>query len=78
MVTTGALGSTRFANWAPTWSVADRPEGPYLHREVVLEGFGDPQPERWDAVNAHNPCVTRMLDPQVGRERYLAEMINKE
>jgi hypothetical protein len=56
-------------------AVADRPEGPYLHQEVVLEGFGDPQPERWDAVNAHNPCITRMLDPQAGRERYFLYFI---
>ncbi len=51
-------------------STATAPEGPYRHREVVLKGFGKPQPERWDASNAHNPHVTRMKDPVSGRYRY--------
>ena len=51
-------------------AVADTPEGPYQHVVVVLEGFGQPQPERWDASNAHNPCITHMRDPRTGEERY--------
>ena len=45
------------------------PEGPYQHKEVVLKGFGKPQPQRWDASNAHNPLVTRMKDPVSGLYR---------
>jgi len=51
-------------------AVADRPQGPYTHLEVVLEGFGQPRAQRWDAINAHNPCITRMTDPATGRQRY--------
>lgn len=51
-------------------AVADKPEGPYVHQETVLKGFGEPQQERWDAHNAHNPCITRMKDPDTGKLRY--------
>lgn len=47
-----------------------RPEGPFQHEEVVLEGFGDLNGTRWDALNAHNPCITRMTDPASGKQRY--------
>ena len=50
-------------------AVAGRPEGPFEHVEVVLEGFGDPAGTRWDALNAHNPCITRM-DPVSGKQRF--------
>ncbi len=60
-------------------ATADRPEGPFVHQEVVLRGFGQPQAERWDAVNAHNPCVVRMTDPASGRERwYLYFIANRD
>lgn len=51
-------------------ATAAKPEGPYQHQEVVLKGFCKPQPERWDASNAHNPHVTRMMDPVSGKYRY--------
>ncbi|MEN8126419.1 MAG: glycoside hydrolase family protein, partial [Planctomycetota bacterium] len=51
-------------------ATADRPEGPYHHQEVVLKGFGKPQPDRWDAVDAHNPCITMMMDPVSKKQRY--------
>jgi hypothetical protein len=51
-------------------AVAEKPEGPYRHVEVILEGFGQPQAERWDAINAHNPCITRLHDPVTDRDRY--------
>ncbi len=51
-------------------ATATRPEGPYSHEKVVLEGFGQPQNERWDAINAHNPCVVKMSDPDTGKKRY--------
>lgn len=51
-------------------ATAATPEGPYAHKEVVLKGFGKPQPERWDASNAHNPHVVRMKDPVSGTYRY--------
>jgi arylsulfatase A len=51
-------------------ATAIKPEGPYQHQEVVLKGFGQPQPERWDASNAHNPHVVKMKDPVTGKERY--------
>ena len=51
-------------------ATAEKPEGPYAYQSVVLKGFGQPQAERWDAINAHNPCITRMTDPDTGRERY--------
>lgn len=51
-------------------ATAAKPEGPYQHQEVVLHGFGKPQPARWDASNAHNPHVARMKDPVSGKYRY--------
>lgn len=51
-------------------AVADRPEGPYRAVGTVLEGFGEPQQDRWDAFNAHNPSITRLIDPATGRPRY--------
>ncbi len=51
-------------------ATAARPEGPFEHQEVVLEGFGNPAGTRWDAINAHNPCITRMTDPTTGKDRY--------
>ena len=51
-------------------AAAAKPEGPYQHKEVVLKGFGKPQPERWDASNAHNPHVARMKDTVSGKYRY--------
>ena len=35
-------------------AVADSPEGPYVHKEIVLEGRG---PGYWDAYTAHNPRI---------------------
>lgn len=49
---------------------ATKPEGPYKYESTVLKGFGNPQADRWDAYNAHNPCVTRMKDPDTGKMRY--------
>ena len=51
-------------------ATAKRPEGPYKYKDVVLKGFGEPQAERWDAYNAHNPCITRMRDNKSGKLRY--------
>jgi len=51
-------------------ATASSVEGPYKHHRVVLKGFGKPQPERWDASNAHNPHVARMKDPVSGKCRY--------
>jgi predicted GH43/DUF377 family glycosyl hydrolase len=35
-------------------AVADSPAGPYVHKEIVLEGRG---PGYWDAYTAHNPRI---------------------
>jgi len=51
-------------------ATSEQPEGPYRHVETVLRGFGQPQVERWDAINAHNPCITRMTNPETGKPRY--------
>jgi hypothetical protein len=60
-------------------ATAERPEGPFVHQEVVLRGFGQPQADRWDAVNAHNPCVVRMTDPASGKKRwYLYFIANRD
>ena len=55
-------------------ATAANPEGPCQHKEVVLKGFGKPQPQRWDASNAHNPHVTRMKDPVSGKYRRKSTM----
>ena len=35
-------------------AIADSPSGPYVHKEIVLEGRG---PGYWDAYTAHNPRI---------------------
>ena len=35
-------------------AIADSPAGPYVHKEIVLEGRG---PGYWDAYTAHNPRI---------------------
>ncbi len=40
-------------------AVADRPEGPYAFREVVLPARGA---EYWDGRSTHNPAITRYQD----------------
>ena len=51
-------------------AVADQPEGPYEYVETVLKGLGDEPAGRWDAINAHNPSVTRLRDPKSGKMKY--------
>ncbi len=51
-------------------AIASKPEGPYIYQNTVLKGFGLPQANRWDARNAHNPCITQMKDPQTGKLKY--------
>jgi len=51
-------------------ATASKPEGPYTYKNTVLHGFGSPQPDRWDASNAHNPNITRMTDPKTGKQKY--------
>jgi hypothetical protein len=47
-----------FSSWLTdgiiSHAVADSAAGPYVHKEVVLEGRG---PEYWDAYTAHNPRI---------------------
>jgi hypothetical protein len=52
-----------------------RPEGPYVFRNVALRSPGDDPPGRWDAVNAHNACITRFPDPATGRLKYFLYFI---
>ena len=40
-------------------AVADRPEGPYAHLDVLLRGRG---PGHWDELMAHNPKLKRFGD----------------
>lgn len=49
---------------------ADQPQGPYAYESTVLKGFDDCGHDRWDSRNAHNPCITRMKDPDTGKLRY--------
>jgi len=51
-------------------ATALKPEGPYVYKETLLQGFGEPQASRWDAFNAHNPDITRMKDPKTGKLKY--------
>jgi len=51
-------------------AVSQHPEGPYTYKDTVLKGFGSPQPNRWDACNAHNPNITYMKDPKTGKNKY--------
>ncbi|WP_370980361.1 glycoside hydrolase family protein [Agaribacterium sp. ZY112] len=51
----------------PTWisdgvirrAEADKPEGPYTAKEIVLQGRG---PEHWDSYTAHNPWIQKYGD----------------
>lgn len=51
-------------------ATSEHPVGPYQYQSTVLSGFGQPQADRWDAVDAHNPCITRMTNPKTGKPRY--------
>lgn len=53
--------SSRFGGWHTTCEiaryVADKPEGPFKFREVILKGTGD---DAWDKQAPHNPTIQKV------------------
>lgn len=56
-------------------AVADRPEGPYKTVGTVVTSRNGDDPNRWDAINAHNAMIARMPDPS-GKMRYYLYFIS--